>query len=552
MVKSTGTGPAGSSMSLKDVVKEIKATNKKLDVQGTALTDFIAELKFQRQGQGLEGKREAGKKGKGSSAVPFVSPIANLSKDGLGMGFFLNPMAIITAMTSNLAGLAGGILAITAATAGLRSWSLEPIKSIKKWASWGDKILDGARGIRNALFLSFGLTEAGELSRDAKGRFKKTPITTKIGMRMNSLRLSTLKAFGLDTTGKLGAAAKIDPELTKKSLFSRFKFQFGRIMNPIKNISNGIAKFASGVGKPIFAFFRTIGALGGGSLGKIAGVFGKILRPLGFFLSMKDAFDEFMLSTESDPLKLGTDFIGSFLGNFIGAPLDLLKTIIGGVAKFLGIEIDEKGAFGKFLNSSIEDNLTAAFQNILDIPRKVFQFFVKAFTQEGFINEQFNILKDKVKEVFNGVFTGIAKVLKKAFGMEDEPPVVPAADMSKVEQEKILAKNKELTLQRLGMLRTVDKNGDGIITPNEANVSASLINRAFGGTNASTNFRNLVEEKGGLDLRAAEGQAANMPIVIDSSTTNGPSTQNITNLTPMGDVSEPYSKDYMRSLFGGG
>ena len=53
MVKSTGTGPAGSSMSLKDVVKEIKATNKKLDVQGTALTDFIAELKFQRQGQGL-------------------------------------------------------------------------------------------------------------------------------------------------------------------------------------------------------------------------------------------------------------------------------------------------------------------------------------------------------------------------------------------------------------------------------------------------------------------------------------------------------------------
>jgi len=552
MVKSTGTGPAGSSMSLKDVVKEIKATNKKLDVQGTALTDFIAELKFQRQGQGLEGKREAGKKGKGSSAVPFVSPIANLSKDGLGMGFFLNPMAIITAMTSNLAGLAGGILAITAATAGLRSWALTPIKSIKKWASWGDKILDGARGIRNALFLSFGLTEAGELSRDAKGRFKKTPITTKIGMRMNSLRLSTLKAFGLDTTGKLGAAAKIDPELTKKSLFSRFKFQFGRIMNPIKNISNGIAKFASGVGKPIFAFFRTIGALGGGSLGKIAGVFGKILRPLGFFLSMKDAFDEFMLSTESDPLKLGTDFIGSFLGNFIGAPLDLLKTIIGGVAKFLGIEIDEKGAFGKFLNSSIEDNLTAAFQNILDIPRKVFQFFVKAFTQEGFINEQFNILKDKVKEVFNGVFTGIAKVLKKAFGMEDKPPVVPVADMSKVEQEKILAKNKELTLQRLGMLRTVDKNGDGIITPNEANVSAALINKAFGGTNASTNFRNLVEETGGLDLRAAEGQAANMPIVIDSSTTNGPSTQNITNLTPMGDVSEPYSKDYMRSLFGGG
>ena len=61
MVKSTGTGPAGSSMSLKDVVKEIKETNKRLDAQGNALTDFIAEIRFQRQGQGLENKREAGK-----------------------------------------------------------------------------------------------------------------------------------------------------------------------------------------------------------------------------------------------------------------------------------------------------------------------------------------------------------------------------------------------------------------------------------------------------------------------------------------------------------
>ena len=58
-------------------------------------------------------------------------------------------------------------------------------------------------------------------------------------------------------------------------------------------------------------------------------------------------------------------------------------------------------------------------------------------------------------------------------------------------------------------------------------------------------------ESGGLDLNAAEAQAQAMPIIIDGSTTNGPSTQNITNLTPMGDVSEPYSKDYMRSLFGG-
>ena len=49
---------------------------------------------------------------------------------------------------------------------------------------------------------------------------------------------------------------------------------------------------------------------------------------------------------------------------------------------------------------------------------------------------------------------------------------------------------------------------------------------------------------------AAEARAQNMPIIIDNSQTNGPSMQQITNLTPTGDVSEPYSRDYMRSLFG--
>ena len=559
MVKSTGTGPAGSSMSLKDVVKEIKETNKRLDAQGNALTDFIAEIRFQRQGQGLENKREA-RKSKGGGAVPFVSPIANLSKDGLGLGFFLNPSAVLGALTSNLTGIAAGIAAITLATDGLRGWALTPVKSIKKWASWGDKILDGARGIRNALFLSFGLTEAGELSRDTKGRFQKRPITTKIGMRMNALRLSTLKAFGLDGAGKLKAAAKIDPELTKPNLFQRFKFQFGRIMNPIKNISAGIAKFASGVGRPIFNFFGKIGALGGGLLGKIGGVFGKILAPLGFFLSFKAAFDDWMTSEESSIMKQGTDFIGKFLGNFLGAPADLIKSLIFKVAEFVGFEVDPKGKFQKLKDASFEDLLTSALQNILDIPRKIFDFAVKAFTEEGFIQEQFKILKDKVKEVFKGVFTGIASVLKKAFGMEDEEPekskktpVDP--ELERFKKMNLLAKNKKLTMDRLSALKILDIDGDGMLSHDELKnkdlKTSQIISKAFGTGKATANIRSLARREGPLDLAGAMETVSNMPIIIDNSSTSGPSTQNITNLTPTGDVSEPYSKDYMRSLFGG-
>ena len=566
MVKSTGNGPAGSSMSLKDVVKEIKETNKKLDAQGTALTDFIAELKFQRGSQGLENKREGNTKGKGKSgAIPLLSPIANLNKEGLGLGLFLNPAALLRGLLSNLSAIAGGILAVTAATAGLRGWALTPIKSIKKWSNWGKSIINGAKALRNMLFLSFGLTEAGELTRDTKGRFQKRPITTKIGMRMNALRLSTLKAFGIDNTGKLAPNAKIDPKLTKPNLFQRFKFQFGRIMNPIRNITAGIAKFASGAGSKIFDFFSKIGALGGGSVGKIAGVFVKILKPLGFFLSFKAAFDDWMTTKESSIMKQGTDFIGKFLGNFLGAPADLIKSLIFKVAEFVGFEVDKDGVFQKLKDASFEDLLTAALRNIFDIPRQVFNFAVKAFTEEGFVKEQFKILKDKVKEVFKGVFSGIASVLKKAFGMDDEEEKEATPESPELKRMKALnkvAKNKKLTKDRLASLRILDKNGDGIIDLDEitkkgfmgfrSQTNARDINMAFGGSAfASKNFKNLVEESGGLDLRAAEARANQMPIVIDNSTTNGPSMQQITNMTPEGDVSEPYSKDYMRSLFGG-
>lgn len=549
MVKSTGTGPAGSSMSLKDVVKEIKETNKKLDAQGTALTDFIAELKFQRGTQGLENKREANTKGKGKgSGIPLLSPIANLNKEGLGLGLFLNPAALLKGLLGNLSTITGGILAMTAATAGLRGWALTPIESIKKWKGWGKSITDGAKALRNMLFLSFGLTEAGELTRDTKGRFQKRPVTTKIGMRMNALRLSTLKAFGLDNTGKLAPNAKIDPKLTKPNLFQRFKFQFGRVMNPIRNISNGIAKFASGVGKPIFKFFSTIGAAGGGILGKIGGVFGKILAPLGFFLSFKSAFDKWMTSEESSVMKQSTDFIGDFLSNFLGAPLDLIKNLIFKVAELVGFEVNDEGVFKSLKELSIEKLLGNVLKNIFDIPRKVFNFLVESFTNKEYFKEQWTKFKGKLNDLLDKVFGFITGIFSS-----DEEPEMNVNDMNEQQKNELLAKNKQLTIDRLKKLSVLDLNNDGKLTKQELESEGSFqkITRAFGTGKAAKNLRNMAKKEGPLDLSAAMQQAQAMPIVIDSSTTNGPTNQTITNLTPMGDVSEPYSKDYMRSLFGG-
>jgi len=533
-------------MSLKDVVKEIRATNKKLDAQGTALTDFIAELKFQRIGQGLEGKRE-GKKSKGGSAVPFVSPIANLNKEGLGLGLFLNPVALFKALTTNLAFITGGILAVTAAAAGLKGWALTPIKSIKTWASWGDKIVDGAKSIRTTLFKSFGLDKAGTILKDTLKKFTIPNPFKKIGMRLNALKLGMFKSFGLDATGKALSAAD-DVKVPKPNIWNNFKFQFGRIMNPIKNISAGVAKFASGIGKPIFDFFGKIGASGGGMLGKIGGVFGKILKPLGIFLSVKAAFDEWMLSEESSVMKQGTDFISTFLGNFIGAPLDLLKSLIFGAAALIGFDVTEDGAFKSLKELSIEDLLGNVLKTIFDIPRKVFNFLVKSFTDPGYFKEQWTKFKEKLSNLLDSVFGFITGIFSS-----DEEPEMNVADMSDAEKNELLAKNKQLTIDRLKKLSILDLNNDGKLTEKELRSEGSFarITQAFGTGKAAKQLREIAKNEGPLDLSSGMQQAANMPIVIDSSTTNGPTQQTITNLTPMGDVSEPYSKDYMRSLFGG-
>ena len=101
--------------------------------------------------------------------------------------------------------------------------------------------------------------------------------------------------------------------------------------NPwIKKLTDGLSKILT----PIKTMFGTVAE----NAGAFAKTVGKILKPLGFLFS---AFDGIMaaINTEGDFLdKLGA-FTSAFIGDFVGAPLDLLKDITAWVLEKFGFDI---------------------------------------------------------------------------------------------------------------------------------------------------------------------------------------------------------------------
>lgn len=194
------------------------------------------------------------------------------------------------------------------------------------------------------------------------------------------------------------------------------------------NVSDGVAKFATGAGKPLFNFIRSIGAMGIGNLGKIAGVFGTILRPIGFIFSFKAAYDEFVTSEKGTLLEKSTDAIGTFFGDFIGAPLDLVKSL---VARLFGL-IGWDAAAKKLTDFSIENMLTEAFQTILDAPRAIITYLGNLFVDENFRAEQLAKLKAEITNWGSSLVGWVGSILPDFSGLtawvkEQAKQVLPEA-----------------------------------------------------------------------------------------------------------------------------
>ena len=334
-----------------------------------------------------EGKKQVSRASGSGSSSSYMSSRGLFR--GLNLGGLLRP-------------LTAGIVAFGAAMVGLRGWELKAIKSMKTLLqkSIPISIQNGITKIRNSVFRIFGLTPQGVLSRDALGRFTRTPtITSQIRMRMNALRLRTLRVFGIGADGRLITTPAWQKFLSQQNLIGRVAIQIRSLFRPIVKGSEKLGGVFKGkLWQNISGLFKGAGGAAGGFLR----VVGTILKPLGFFFSAWKGVSAFLDGPDEDGIisNIGKG-VSTFVGNFFGAPLDLLKKgVTWAMKKFFGLESDKDG------NVIVDpDSLPSKITSVIE--KFSFEKLIQSIVQVPF-------------DFYQGAINWIAKFFKDPMGTLDE------------------------------------------------------------------------------------------------------------------------------------
>lgn len=388
-------------------IRKVLMDNRKTQVAGDvevvasiddltrSIDDFIKDYR-----RSLLDQEEERREAKKQASVASRSSQSGSTSGGLNLFGGVGIMGLLGPLTQGLA-------AFGAAMVGLRGWELKAIANMKNLLekSIPISIQNGLGKIKTSVFRIFGLTPEGVLSRDALGRFTRTPpITEQIRMRMNALRIRVLSIFGLGADGKL-LTLRGEDGLFKKNIMGRVTFQIGRLLRPLTDASDAVAKWAGGVGKPIVEGLRRIRALSGGFLT----AFTRILAPLGFLISAYDGVKGFLGSDEETLFGKMGDGVSSFFGSFFGAPLDLLKLGVKTLfKKVFGIETKD-GEYDpenaslpqKILEFMDEFSFEETIKKLVKLP---FSFIGGAVEWVGkFFDDPLGTLDDAWKNVKSGV-----------------------------------------------------------------------------------------------------------------------------------------------------
>tara|TARA_Y100000592_G_scaffold101128_1_gene185788 strand:+ start:2104 stop:3903 length:1800 start_codon:yes stop_codon:yes gene_type:complete len=571
---------------IRDLIKVIQAQDRASEAQnmmGLAATDrvrdevgklgnlFVKYFIAQKAAEGdkLEAQREA-------NAQTKASKQGARAKKG-GKGFSLFPIetvadsikSLLLKIPSLVLPITGGIAAIGLAIAGLRGWELPALKYITDLKNFPTSVQNAVTSLRTAALGVFGLNAAGELDDAGK---PAPSIRKQIGMRMNALRIRTLAMFGLGADGKViplkGADDILDP---KNNIVGRAFFRIKQLLDPLMKVTTGVAKFTGGIGKDLFNFiskFITPGAAVFGTVMK------RVLYPIGILMSAFKGVQAFNESDEEGFAKLG-DGIGAMVGNFIGAPFDLLKRGIRWLwNNAFELTPDENGKVsdaslaGKISNMIGEFSFEEAISSVVGFPFKILQGMIDFVTDPAARKQMIGSAKETLQgwgESFSqaianlapsiqGFADGVRKTLRKivpakvfAFLYPDEAARLEAIGSggeageeyarSRMAERQMTAK-KNATLEDL---LKFDVNGDMFLSPEEIEAAGGLGfvrgNRELRkmlkarrnslspglitgvGLDAQTKFRSKVQREG-LDLRmrdAVGNVAPSAPVIIEGS-----------------------------------
>lgn len=345
---------------LGDLIKEVRQTNKSQEETTGAIQAltkvFAKQFTAQKYGAGdkLEDKIEGKKTGGGITSAGVAQAI-ELPGGNMFGGIF----ATIKQLAALATGFAASVAAVAAAFAGFRGWELGVLKNLDtiKTKLIGlipegitTKIGDAMDTLRTSVAKFFGIDPMnGKLlangSRIGPNGFLPKVEYAKsfpqiIGEAFDNFRNSILEKFGIGADGKLlaltGDAAEDASPLART--VGKAIIQLKSFFRPFTKASEAMGKlFTSDIFKNITSLF---GAAGGGFL-KVAN---KILWPIGFIFSLWKGITEYQASDADGFIaKLG-DGVGGFLGDFIGAPFDLLKRGVAWIIKKLfGVEVNADG-----------------------------------------------------------------------------------------------------------------------------------------------------------------------------------------------------------------
>lgn len=222
-----------------------------------------------------------------STEVPAAPSAAKAYGQELGEGLLAIPSGLLAA---------GAALAL--AFAGFRGWELKFLSQIKDGlGNLGTSIIDGVKNLKVGIFSAFGLDIDGKpMSNSVLDNILKNPIMEKLTVYLSKI-FAPIRAMGDFLEGLFTGSGGDDT--TKKAV------------GFLSKMGTGIGEFAS--------------------------VVGKILKPIGILFSVFDGVSAFM-NTEGDFFDKFAAGIGGFLGDFIGAPLDLLKSVVAWGMSKLGFE----------------------------------------------------------------------------------------------------------------------------------------------------------------------------------------------------------------------
>ena len=385
------------------------------------LTDVIAQLKVNNVGientsknidalvQGLERSRLDNLEEK-LDRRRAIKPAADKSRafqagenltKGFGLGRLMNPAKL-------LAPLLAGVTAFGAGIAGMRGWEKGAITSITKGlTTLTSSALDGAKNLRTSILgkmfgievdAKTGLAKSGDMTKKGQNYYK--PLSVVVSERMTSLRTSFLNAFGIGADGKPIQDPRNKMKVSATGEFiTKATARITKLLNPIIKVSTGIADFIKGAGSGLFKFLEPF--LKGAS--KFTSLFGKILWPVGVIMSLFESVTAYQNEDGSkfDKFKAG---FGTFFADFIGAPLDLLKSgMVWIMRKLLGVEVDDDGnikpgqgisgdALAIIQKFSFKESIKSLIDGVFSIGESAFKWFSDLFSGEKSIGESLSIL----------------------------------------------------------------------------------------------------------------------------------------------------------------